>query len=112
MVIADNLKDITVNITFPFFQGLSTGNLLLLIFGYSMQIFADFAGYSLIAIGLGALFGYVLPKTFNFPYIASSFSEFWRRWHISLSTWLRDYLYIPLEEIKKERLEPTSICSL
>jgi len=68
----------------------------LLLFGYSIQIFADFAGYSLIAIGLGKLFGYHLPDNFNFPYIASSFSEFWRRWHISLSTWLRDYLYIPL----------------
>jgi len=66
-----------------------------------MQIFADFAGYSLIAIGLGGLFGYRLPKNFNFPYIASSFSEFWRRWHISLSTWLRDYLYIPLGGNKK-----------
>jgi alginate O-acetyltransferase complex protein AlgI len=101
MVIADNLKDITVNITFPYFQGLSSGNLLLLLFGYSMQIFADFAGYSLIAIGLGYLFGYSLPKNFNFPYISSSFSEFWRRWHISLSTWLRDYLYIPLGGNKK-----------
>lgn len=101
MVVADNLKDITVNLTFPYFQGLSTGNLLLLLFGYSMQIFADFSGYSLIAIGLGSLFGYILPKNFNFPYIASSFSEFWRRWHISLSTWLRDYLYIPLGGNKK-----------
>lgn len=101
MVVADNLKDITGTITFPYFQGYSTGNLILLLFGYSMQIFADFAGYSLIAIGLGALFGYSLPKNFNFPYIASSFSEFWRRWHISLSTWLRDYLYISLGGNKK-----------
>jgi alginate O-acetyltransferase complex protein AlgI len=101
MVVADNLKDITGNITFPYFQGYSTGNLIMLLFGYSMQIFADFAGYSLIAIGLGSLFGYSLPKNFNFPYIASSFSEFWRRWHISLSTWLRDYLYISLGGNKK-----------
>jgi alginate O-acetyltransferase complex protein AlgI len=96
MVIADNLNAITANIKFPYFQGFSSGNLVLLTLGYSMQIFADFAGYSLIAIGLGVLFGYVLPKNFDFPYIASSFSEFWRRWHISLSTWLRDYLYISL----------------
>jgi alginate O-acetyltransferase complex protein AlgI len=67
-----------------------------LIFGYSMQIFSDFAGYSLIAIGLGHLFGYALPTNFNFPYISRSFSEFWKRWHISLSTWLREYLYYPL----------------
>jgi len=96
MVVADNLNTITETIRYPYFQGFSSLNLLLLLFGYSMQIFADFAGYSLIAIGLGLLFGYELPKNFNFPYIASSFSEFWRRWHISLSTWLRDYLYISL----------------
>jgi alginate O-acetyltransferase complex protein AlgI len=104
MVIADNLNDITKNIAFPFFQGYSSGNLVLLLFGYSMQIFSDFAGYSLIAIGLGSLFGYNLPKNFDFPYISSSFSEFWRRWHISLSTWLRDYLYIPLGGNKKGEL--------
>lgn len=96
MVIADNLNTITETIQYPYFQGLPSGNLILLIFGYSMQIFADFAGYSLIAIGLGLLFGYQLPRNFDFPYISSSFSEFWRRWHISLSTWLRDYLYFPL----------------
>jgi alginate O-acetyltransferase complex protein AlgI len=61
-----------------------------------MQIFADFAGYSLIAIGVAALFGYRLPENFEFPYIARSFSEFWRRWHISLSSWLKEYLYFPL----------------
>lgn len=61
-----------------------------------MQIFADFAGYSLIAIGLAALLGYSLPDNFNFPYVSRSIAEFWKRWHISLSTWLRDYLYIPL----------------
>ena len=104
MVIADNLNFITKNIAFPYFQGYSSGNLILLLFGYSMQIFADFAGYSLIAIGLGSLFGYQLPKNFDFPYISSSFSEFWRRWHISLSTWLRDYLYIPLGGNKKGEL--------
>ena len=104
MVVADNLNDITKNIAFPFFQGYSTGNLILLMFGYSMQIFSDFAGYSLIAIGLGSLFGYNLPKNFDFPYISASFSEFWRRWHISLSTWLRDYLYIPLGGNKKGEL--------
>jgi alginate O-acetyltransferase complex protein AlgI len=71
-------------------------NNLPLLYGYSLQIFADFAGYSLIAIGLGALFGYKLPPNFNFPYLSTSITEFWRRWHLSLSSWLRDYLYIPL----------------
>lgn len=69
---------------------------MVFLIGYSAQIFADFAGYSLIAIGLARLFGYQLPVNFNFPYIAETFSEFWTRWHISLSSWLREYLYYPL----------------
>ena len=68
----------------------------MMIYGYSFQIFADFAGYSLIAIGLAQLLGFQLPQNFNFPYIATSIADFWRRWHMSLSNWLRDYLYIPL----------------
>jgi len=64
--------------------------------GFYGQIYFDFAGYSLMAIGVANLFGYFLPDNFNHPYRASSVVEFWRRWHISLSTWLRDYLYIPL----------------
>jgi alginate O-acetyltransferase complex protein AlgI len=96
MVVADNLKDATFWIEYPYFERDSSLTLITMLFGYSMQIFADFAGYSLIAIGLAYLFGYNLPINFNFPYIARSFSEFWRRWHISLSTWLREYLYIPL----------------
>jgi alginate O-acetyltransferase complex protein AlgI len=71
-------------------------NTVPLLYCYSFQIFADFAGYSLIAIGLGALFGYKLPQNFNFPYLSTSITEFWRRWHLSLSSWLRDYLYFPL----------------
>ena len=96
MFVADNLKDFTYWIQYPYFTSRSTINLLCMLFGYSMQIFADFAGYSLIAIGVAGLFGYQLPQNFNFPYISASFSEFWRRWHISLSSWLRDYLYFPL----------------
>jgi alginate O-acetyltransferase complex protein AlgI len=63
---------------------------------FSGQIFADFAGYSSIAIGLGYLLGYRFPDNFNAPYIAGTFSNFWGRWHMTLSRWLRDYLYIPL----------------
>lgn len=96
MVVADNLKDYTFWISYPYYQSLHPLTSLTLLFAYSMQIFADFAGYSLIAIGLGRLFGYELPQNFNFPYVSRSLAEFWRRWHISLSTWLRDYLYIPL----------------
>ncbi len=95
-VIADNLSDQTTWIAYPYFLSKSSIDLLLLLVGYSAQIFADFAGYSLIAIGLARLLGYRLPDNFNFPYAASSIADFWRRWHISLSSWLRDYLYIPL----------------
>ncbi len=63
---------------------------------FSGQILCDFSGYSICAIGIARMLGFHLPKNFRFPYAASGFSDFWRRWHISLSTWLRDYLYIPL----------------
>lgn len=96
MVVADNLKDYTFWISFPYFQGLSSITLFMMLFGYSFQIFADFAGYSLIAIGLASLFGYNLKMNFNFPYISKSFKEFWKRWHISLSSFLMEYLYFPL----------------
>lgn len=100
-VVADNLSEQTYWIAFPYFQWKSSADLLLLLYGYSAQIFADFAGYSLIAIGLAKLLGYRLPDNFNFPYLSSSISEFWRRWHISLSSWLREYLYFPLGGNKK-----------
>jgi alginate O-acetyltransferase complex protein AlgI len=63
---------------------------------YAFQIYFDFSGYSDMAIGLGLMFGFVFAKNFDSPYRAQSMTEFWRRWHISLSTWLRDYLYVPL----------------
>jgi alginate O-acetyltransferase complex protein AlgI len=63
---------------------------------YSLQIYYDFAGYSDMAIGLGLMLGFHFPENFNYPYAAISVQDFWRRWHISLSTWFRDYLYIPL----------------
>lgn len=63
---------------------------------YSLQLFYDFSGYSDMAIGLGAMFGFRFPENFNYPYVSLSVSEFWRRWHISLSTWFKEYLYIPL----------------
>ena len=66
------------------------------LFGYSLQVYADFSGYTDIATGVAMLMGFYLPKNFNSPYKARNAAEFWRRWHISLSTWLRDYLYIPL----------------
>jgi D-alanyl-lipoteichoic acid acyltransferase DltB (MBOAT superfamily) len=61
-----------------------------------MRIYCDFSGYSDMAVGLGHLFGYKLTNNFNMPYLATNVTDFWRRWHISLSTWLRDYVFIPL----------------
>ena len=69
---------------------------MMALFGYSLQVYADFSGYTDIAIGVALLLGFTLPTNFNSPYKATSVSDFWRRWHISLSTWLRDYLYIPM----------------
>jgi alginate O-acetyltransferase complex protein AlgI len=66
------------------------------VFAYSLQIYLDFSGYSLMATGLGLALGFEFPPNFNRPYLAASITDFWRRWHMSLSTWLRDYLYIPL----------------
>ena len=63
---------------------------------YTLQIYYDFSGYSDMAIGLGRMFGFHFPENFNYPYISSSITEFWRRWHISLGSWFRDYVYIPL----------------
>ena len=70
---------------------------------YTVQLYFDFSGYSDMAIGLGAVFGFVTPENFNYPYIARSLREFWKRWHISLSSWFQDYLYIPLGGGRKGR---------
>ena len=70
--------------------------LLLGVVLFSFQIYGDFSGYSDIAIGVARLFGFKLMKNFSFPYFSRNIGEFWRRWHISLSTWFRDYLYIPI----------------
>jgi alginate O-acetyltransferase complex protein AlgI len=96
MVVADNLKEASAALSYPQFLALPRGSLIAMLYGFSFQIFADFCGYSMIAIGLGKLFGYELPVNFRHPYLSRSITEFWRRWHISLSTWLRSYLYIPL----------------
>jgi D-alanyl-lipoteichoic acid acyltransferase DltB (MBOAT superfamily) len=74
----------------------SGSDLLLAVYGYAVQIYCDFSAYSDMAIGLAALLGYRFPHNFNQPYRAASLQDFWRRWHISLSSWLRDYLYVSL----------------
>lgn len=96
LFVANNLNELTAYMDFPLFETLQTKDRWILVFVYSYQIYADFFGYTAIAIGLALLFGYRLPINFNLPYISQSFSEFWTRWHMSLSSWLRTYLYIPL----------------
>ncbi len=71
---------------------------------YTLEIFFDFSGYSDMAIGLGRMFGFHFNENFNLPYISKSITEFWRRWHISLSSWFRDYVYIPLGGNRKGHL--------
>ena len=72
---------------------------------YTMQIYYDFSGYSDMAIGLGKMFGFEFKENFNYPYISGSIREFWRRWHISLSTWFREYVYIPLGGNRKGKIK-------
>ncbi len=96
LFVANNLNQMTTYMDFPLYETVRSADRWLLVLLYSYQIYADFFGYSSIAIGLALLFGYRLPVNFNLPYISRSFAEFWTRWHISLSTWLRTYLYIPL----------------
>lgn len=70
-------------------------------FAYTYQIYFDFSGYSDMAIGLGRMFGFHFPQNFNYPYASKNITDFWRRWHISLGTWFRDYIYIPLGGSRK-----------
>ncbi|MDR0280919.1 MAG: MBOAT family protein [Paucimonas sp.] len=94
VLVADTLSplvDIAFHLDQPSFLDAWLGCL-----AYSLQLFFDFAGYSAMAIGLGLMLGFHFPENFNRPYLASSIQDFWRRWHLSLSSWLRDYLYIAL----------------
>ena len=95
MVIADNCA-IYANEIFSNPESQSGSNLVLGAIFFTFQIYGDFSGYSDIALGVARLFGINLLKNFNYPYFSRDIAEFWRRWHISLSTWFRDYLYIPL----------------
>ncbi|WP_452231444.1 MBOAT family O-acyltransferase [Lacinutrix sp. MEBiC02595] len=95
MVIADNCA-VFVNTIFDNSQDYSASTLVLGAVFFAFQIYGDFSGYSDIAIGTSRLFGFNLKQNFAFPYFSRDIAEFWRRWHISLSTWFRDYLYIPL----------------
>lgn len=95
VVIADNMAPYVQDI-FSHHSQYNGSTLLLGVFYFAIQIYCDFSGYSDIAIGTAKLFGFNLMRNFNFPYFSRDIAEFWRRWHISLSTWFRDYVYIPL----------------
>jgi len=100
MFFADNIAELA-NDVFTAPIGSESFTIILGAMAFGIQIYCDFSGYSDIAIGAALILGFKLPMNFNFPYFARSPSDFWRRWHISLSTWLRDYLYIPLGGNKK-----------
>lgn len=86
------------------FENLSTPMAWLGIAAFSLQLYYDFGGYSLMAIGLGQMLGFRFPKNFNFPYIAGSVTDFWKRWHMTLTSWFREYIYIPLGGNRKGNL--------
>lgn len=95
VLIADEVAPLVMSI----FDGTSNPTLLeawLGVYAYAIQIYFDFGGYSAMAVGLGVMVGFTLPRNFRIPYAALSLTDFWRRWHMSLSSWLRDYVYIPL----------------
>lgn len=95
VILANNLAKVA-DAAFGAGQGLSAGLAWLGVLAYAFQIYYDFSGYSDMAIGLGRMFGFHFLENFNYPYISKSITEFWRRWHISLGQWFRDYLYFPL----------------
>jgi alginate O-acetyltransferase complex protein AlgI len=102
VLIADNLAKIS-DVIFAnpgAFDGITTW---ISVISYTVQIYCDFSGYSDMAIGLARMMGFRFSKNFNYPYIAKRIDEFWRRWHISLASWLRDYLYIPLGGSRRGR---------
>ena len=95
VLLANNLA-VVVDGIYSNFESAGAGILWLTALCYALQIYFDFSGYSRMAIGLGKMFGFSFPQNFNYPYCACSITDFWRRWHITLSQWFRDYVYIPL----------------
>lgn len=106
VLIANNLGMLWDEVHILGFQNISSPLAFLGILAFSLQIYYDFSGYSLMAMGLGKSLGFIFPKNFNYPYISRSISEFWRRWHITLGSWFKEYVYIPLggSRVNKKRL--------
>jgi len=103
VVIASNVATAIVDPVFALPGQHSAPEILLAVYGYAVQIYADFSGYTDMAIGIALLLGITFPQNFDRPYIATSLQDFWRRWHMTLSRWLRDYLYISLGGNRKGR---------
>jgi alginate O-acetyltransferase complex protein AlgI len=97
VLIANQVAVISANVfSITDFNSLNSTQVYIAVISFTLQIYFDFSGYSDMVIGIGRIFGFHFLENFNYPYIATSISDFWRRWHISLSTWFRDYIYIPL----------------
>ncbi len=105
ILLADTIGSLWTEVQTLGFSNVSTALAWLGVLAYSFQLYFDFSGYSLMAIGLGRMLGFYFPQNFNYPYISKSITEFWRRWHITLSSWFREYVYIPLggNRVKKSR---------
>ena len=103
LLIADRLA-VLVDPVFAAPRAYSQATVASALVAYSLQIYCDFSGYSDIAIGISRIIGFDLPENFNMPYLATSITDFWRRWHMTLSAWLRDYLYIPLGGNRRGRI--------
>lgn len=110
MLIANNVAGIADTVFALDPAALGTAAAWVGVLAYSLQIYFDFCGYSFMAIALGIILGFRLPRNFRHPYFSQSITEFWRRWHISLSTWFRDYLYIPLGGNRRGKLR--TLCNL
>ena len=103
VLVANNIGALWTDVEEIGFGSISTGLAWLAIAAYTLQIYFDFSGYSLMAIGLGKMLGFEFPKNFDFPYESKSVTEFWSRWHMTLGSWFREYVYIPLGGNRKGR---------
>ena len=107
VLLANQIGNIWTDISAIGYESISTPLAWMGIIGFSLQIYFDFYGYSLIAIGLGEMIGFHLPDNFNYPYLSLTMTDFWRRWHITLGAWFRDYVYIPLGGNRKGSFKTT-----
>lgn len=112
IAIADYLSANLVDRVFDFPERFSSFEVLIAIYGYALQIYADFSGYSDIAIGSALLLGFTVPQNFNAPYLSRDLPEFWRRWHITLSNWLRDYLFFTIAGPRARNIKILYVASI